>query len=192
MVVAAPSAVLNPLATWLVRAQLGDCVEADGVEVDVGEWPAVVRSVVGGLEGASVEAERVSVVGLTVRRVSARFDRLSRIGLGIDTVELRGGEVEATLTQRDLAAALPSALLSVEVLPSGVVVDAPLAPAVVVDVAAEAGDLVLRPQLAGLALVTVRIAIPEPARLGEIRLATGRLELSATMDGEVALDRFGC
>ena len=193
IVMAAPSAVLNPVATWLVRGQLGSCVEADGVEVDVGAWPAVVRSIIGGLHGASFEAERVSVVGLTARRVSARFDRLAPLRLGgIDPLEVHGGELAATLTQRDLAAALPSSLLTVEVLPSGVVLDAPLAPTVVVDLRAEAGDLVLRPRLAGIELVTARIAIPEPARLRDIRLATGRLELSATMDGEVELDRFGC
>lgn len=193
IVVTLPSPVLNPVATWLIRAQLGSCVEVDGLDVDLGAWPAVGRSVIGGLQRVSVDAERVSALGLTARGVSARFDRVSPIRLGgIDLVEVHGGTAQATLTERDLAAALPSSLLTVQVLPSGVVLDAPLVPAVVVDVTADAGDLVLRPRLVGVPLATVRIAIPAPARLLEVRLATGRLELSATVEGDVDLGRFGC
>lgn len=193
MVVTVPSPVLNPVATHLVRAQLGSCIEVDGLDVDVGAWPAVGRSVVGGLHDVTVDADRVSVVGLTAREVSARFHRVSAIHPGdIDAVAVRGGTVQATLTERDLAAALPSSLVSVQILPGGVVLDAPLVPAVVVDVTADAGDLVLRPRLAGVPLATVRIAIPGPVRLRDVRPAAGRLELSATVDGDIDLGRFGC
>lgn len=188
-----PSPVIDPVMTRLAGAQLGGCMDVEGLDVDVGAWPAVARSLLGGFRGVTVRAERVSLVGVTARDVTARFDRVSalRVG-GIDPVEVHGGTVRATLTEADLATALAVPLLGLRVLPSGVALDAPLVPQVVLDVIADAGDLVLRPRLAGVSLVTARIAVPAPVRLREVRLGTGRLELSATMDGNIDLGRFGC
>lgn len=193
MVVTIPSPILNPAATRLVRTQLGSCLVVDGLDVDVGAWPAVGRSVVGGLHDVSVEADRVSAAGLTARNVSARFHRVSTMqGRDLDAVAIRGGTVKATVTDRDLAAALPMPLVTVQILPGGVVLHAPLVPTVVVDVTAGEGDLVLRPRLAGVPLATLRIALPGPVRVRDVRPAAGRLELSATVDGDLELGRFGC
>lgn len=192
-VVTVPSPALNPVATRLARAQLGDCVEVEGLDLDVGAWPAVGRSVVGGLQDVTVDADRMSVGRLTVRDVSARFQRVSAGHPGnLDVVAVRGGMLQATITERDLAAALPSSLVSVQLLPGGVVLHVPLVPAVAFDVAAEAGDVVLHPRLAGAPLATVRIEFPEPVRLRHVRTAAGRLELSATVDGDIDLADLGC
>jgi len=195
VLVALPSPVLDPVATRLTGAQLDGCVDIDGLDVDVGAWPAVARSVLGGLRGVAVRAERVRVGGVTARDVTARFDRLSAAGLPGDRVEVGGGTVHVALTDRDLRGVLPSPA-RVRIRPDGVALGVPvlgLAAPVMVDVVVETGDLVLRPRLVGVALATaVRITPPAPFRLHDVRLATGRLELSATADGEIDLRRFGC
>lgn len=193
-----PSVAVNPLAGWVARDRLAGCLVTTGLEVDTGAWPPLARAaLLGELREVRLAAERITATGITVRDVSARFDRISGDVLRGSRVEVSGGELRAVLREADLSAALPLPAAAVQIDAGGVRIAGlgwPLgaAPAVVV-VEAEAGDLVVRPSVLGVrGPLSLRLSLPEPVWLTGVRAETGQLVLRATLDGVVDLGRLGC
>lgn len=192
-----PSPAVGPLAARLARDRLDGCIVADGLTIDAGTWPPIPRAALGRLRNVRLAADRVTMAGIIVRDVEARFERLDGRVVRGSRFEVSGGVLRAVLTEADLAARVPLPGVSVQIDPGGVRLDAPAplvgAARVSLDVDAVGGDLVVRPTSLGLlSLVPIRVSLPEPVQLDEVRALAGRLALSATLDGVVDLRQFGC
>src|SRR5581483_8738749 len=160
-----------PLAGWVASNRLAGCLAATGLEVDTGTWPPLARAALSG----------------ELREVRLAADRISGDVLRGSRVEVSGGELRAVLREADLAAALPLPAAALQIDAGGVRIAGlgwPLgAVPTVVAVDAEAGDLVVRPSVLGVRVpLLLRLSLPEPVWLTDVRAEAGQLALRATLD----------
>lgn len=192
MVAIAAALVSDPVARWAANARggdiAGDCLQATGLKVELGRWPAGVRVAVGSLTDVSATADAVTLGPLTVRHLDAHVGRvtLSPAGLltGDPRVSVRHGLAGATIAASDL-----DGYLRYRGVPASVVIDAtglqveaagiriPLV------VRPDRGALVLAPAIPLLSGLSMRLAVPGVSVVA-VEPEPGALRVRAQFEGD--------